>query len=119
MKGKELPMADIYVFGSPGRMGRPIGKMRRFLNRIQIQSGSKYALFATQGAPRPNKRTGKLPSDEEQAKWQRTLPIMDEVLQKKGAVKIAELKLFVTGIKGPLEDGWEKKAEEFTKELGS
>ncbi|MGZ6982913.1 MAG: hypothetical protein ACXVH5_12165, partial [Ilumatobacteraceae bacterium] len=28
----ELSPADLYVFCSPGRMGKPIGSMRRFLN---------------------------------------------------------------------------------------
>ncbi len=78
-----LHMADIYDFVPPGRMGGHIGKMRRFLKRIQIQSWSGYALFPTQGAPRTNKRTRNQPSDGDRAKWQRTSLIKDEVLQKK------------------------------------
>jgi hypothetical protein len=38
---------------------------------------------------------------------------MNELLQKKGLTKVAEAKVLVTGIKGPLEDGWQKKVEAF------
>ena len=31
----ELGPADLYVFSSPGRMGRPIRSMRRFLKDVQ------------------------------------------------------------------------------------
>lgn len=112
-KPKEMPPADLYLFSSPGRMGKPRGNMRRFLKKVKLQPGTKYAILTTEGAPRPDKKTGRLPTEEEQAKWQRVIPIMNEILQKKGLVKVAEGKILVTGMKGPLEDDWEKKVEDF------
>jgi hypothetical protein len=57
------------------------------------------------------------PTEEEQAKWQRVRPVMNEILQKKGLVKVAEDKIMVTGTKGPLEEGWQKKVEAFVGRL--
>lgn len=112
-KPKELPPADLYLFSSPGRMGRPIGKMRRFLKKADLPAGSQYAILTTEGAPRRDKKTGRVLTEEEQAKWQRVIPIMNEILQGKGLVKVAEGKVLVTGLKGPLEEGWRKKVEDF------
>ena len=33
VKPKEMPPADLYLFSSPGRMGKPIGGMHRFLKK--------------------------------------------------------------------------------------
>ncbi|MGD0816799.1 MAG: hypothetical protein ABR986_00175 [Methanomassiliicoccales archaeon] len=114
VRPKQLAEADLYVFSSPGRIGKPIGSMRRFLRKVKLPSGTKYAILTTQGAPRPNKKTGQMPTEEEQAKWQRIIPIMNELLEPKGLQKVAEAKVLVTGIKGPLEEGWQKKVEDFT-----
>jgi hypothetical protein len=110
---KEMAPADIYIFSSPGRIGKPIGSMRRFLKKVNLPSGTKYAILTTQGAPMPNKKTGQMPTEEEQAKWQRIIPIMNELLEPKGLKKVVEEKILVTGIKGPLEEGWQKKVEDF------
>ncbi|MGA1819789.1 MAG: flavodoxin family protein [Thermoplasmatota archaeon] len=114
---KEMPPADLYLFSSPGRMGRPIGRMRRFLKKAILPPGTKYAVLTTEGAPQPDKKTGKLPTEEEQAKWQRIIPIMNEILQNKGLVKVADGKILVTGMKGPLEEGWQKKVEAFANRI--
>ena len=113
----ELSPADLYVFSSPGRMGRPIGGMRRFLKKVQLPTGTEYAVLTTEAAPKPDKKTGRVPTEEELAKWQRVRPIMNEILEGKGLVKVAEDKIFVTGLKGPLEDGWHEKVEAFVAEL--
>jgi hypothetical protein len=42
---------------------------------------------------------------------------MNELLQGKGLVKVAEGKVLVTGMKGPLEEGWQKKAGAFAAQL--
>ena len=42
---------------------------------------------------------------------------MNELLQAKGLVEVAEDKVFVTGIKGPLEDGWQEKVEAFAARI--
>src|SRR5512135_1849958 len=94
---KEMPPADLYLFSSPGRMGKPLGRVRRFLKKVQLPSGTKYALLTTEGAPQPNKKTGRMPTEEELAKWQRVTPIMNEILQGRGLVKVAEGKVLVTG----------------------
>jgi menaquinone-dependent protoporphyrinogen IX oxidase len=114
---KELPPADLYLFSSPGRCGKPIGAMRRFLKKVRLRAGTKYALLTTELAPQPGKRTGRVPTDEEIAKWQRVRPIMNEVLQGKGLVEVAEGKVLVTGLKGPLEEGWQKKVETFVARI--
>jgi multimeric flavodoxin WrbA len=117
VRPREIPPADLYLFSSPGRMGKPIGSMRRFLKRAKLPSGTKYAILTTAGAPQPDKKTGRMPTEEEQAKWQRVIPIMNVILQEKGLVKVAEGKILVTGIKGPLEDGWQKKVEAFASQI--
>ncbi len=116
-KPKEMPLADLYVFSSPGRMGKPIGRMRRFLKKISLPPGTKYAILTTEGAPRPDKKTGRIPTEEEMVKYQRVRPIMNEMLQEKGLVNIAEGKVLVTAIKGPLEEGWQKKVEAFAAQI--
>ena len=78
-------------------MGKPIGDMRRFLKKAKLPPGTKYAILTTEAAPQPDKRTGLMPTPEEQAKWQRIIPVMNEILQEKGLVKAAEDKILVTG----------------------
>jgi len=116
-KPKELPQADLYVFVSPTRLGKPIGGMRSFLKKMTLPAGTKYALIATHGAPEPNKKTGKMPTAEEVEKYQRTIPIMDETLGSKELVKIADVKIFVVGLKGPLQEGWQEDLEAFTDQI--
>ena len=116
-RSKEMPQADLYLFSSPGRMGKPIGVMRRFLKKVRLPSGTKYAVLTTEGAPQPDKKTGQLPTEEQQAKWQRVLPIMNEILQEKGLVKVVDGKILVTGIKGPLEEDWRKKVEALASQI--
>ncbi|MCX6651588.1 MAG: hypothetical protein NT131_08055 [Methanomassiliicoccales archaeon] len=115
-KPKELPAADLYVFCSPARIGKPIGKMRRFLKKARLPDGAKYALIATLGRSRSGKN-GKMPTQEEIDRYQRSLPIMDELLQAKGAAKVADLKVYVVDLKGPLEEDWEKKVDAFAAQI--
>ncbi len=116
---KEMPPADLYVFSSPGRMGKPIGDMRSFLKEVKLPSGTKYAILTTEIGPKSDKKTGRMPTEEEQCKWQRVIPIMNHILQEKGLVKGAEGKVYVTGLKGPLEEGWQKKVEAFVTQIPS
>ena len=111
-KPKELPPADLYLFGSPARFGKPIGGMRRFLKKVELPAGTKYAILTTEAAPHPDK-AGHVPSEQQLAKWTRVRPIMNEILQHKGLVEVAEGKVQVTEIKGPLEEGWQDKVEAF------
>jgi menaquinone-dependent protoporphyrinogen IX oxidase len=113
----ELSPADLYVFSSPGRLGKPIGSMRRFLKKVKLPAGTKYAILTTEAAPKPDKKTGRVPSEEDLAKWQRVRPIMNEILQGKGLVKVLDDKVLVTALKGPLEEGWQQKVEAFVARL--
>ncbi len=110
---KDLPKADLYVFSSPGRIGKPKGNARRFLRKVVLEPGTRYAVLTTQGAPKPDKKTGKMPAQEELDRWERVIPAMNEVLEAKGLVKVTDGAVLVTGIKGPLEEGWQEKVADF------
>jgi menaquinone-dependent protoporphyrinogen IX oxidase len=112
-----LPAADLYVFSSPGRMGRPIGGMRRFLHKVCLPAGTRYALLTTEAAPQPDKKTGRLPTEDELARFQRVRPIMHELLQAAGLVEVAEGHVCVTGLKGPLQDGWQDEVAAFAARI--
>ncbi len=116
---RDLPTADLYVFSSPGRIGKPKGNARRFLRKVSLEPGTKYAILTTQGAPKPDKKTGRLPTQEEQDRWERVMPIMTELLEAKGLTKVAEGAVLVTGIKGPLEEGWQNKVAAFADRIMS
>jgi menaquinone-dependent protoporphyrinogen IX oxidase len=117
LRPTELPPADLYLFSSPGRMGKPLGSVQRFLKRVRLPAGTRYAILTTEAAPRPDKKTGRIPTAEEQAKWQRVIPMMNEILQGAGLVEVAEGKVLVTGMKGPLEDGWQEKVAAFVARI--
>jgi hypothetical protein len=117
LRPTELPPADLYVFSSPGRMGKPIAGMRRFLKKLKLPAGTKYAILTTELAPQPDKKTGRLPTEEEAARWQRIIPMMREMLESRGLVEVAEGKVLVTGIKGPLEEEWREKVRAFAARI--
>jgi multimeric flavodoxin WrbA len=116
---RDLPRADLYVFSSPGRIGKPKGNARNFLRKVVLAPGTRYAVLTTQGAPRPDKKTGKMPTQEEQDRWERVIPIMNEILEAKGLIKVAEGAVLVTGTRGPLEEGWQKKVAAFAGQIMS
>lgn len=116
---KEITPADLYVFSSPGRFGKPIGSMRRFLKKMQLPPGTKYALLTTEAPPMPDKKTGKTPTEDEFANYERVRPIMNELLQAKGMRKVAEgyVNVNPTTLKGPLMEGWQKRVEAFAAQI--
>src|SRR6266516_79846 len=114
---KDLPKAGLYVFSLPGRFGKPKGNARRFLRKVSLEPGTRYAILTTQGAPKPDPKTGKMPSQEEQDRWERVIPIMNELLEAKGLKKAAEGAVLVMGIKGPLEEGWQEKVAAFADQI--
>jgi hypothetical protein len=59
---QRLPTADLYLFSSPGRMGKPIGGMRQFLKKVRLPAGTKYVILTTEAAPQPDKKTGRAPA---------------------------------------------------------
>jgi hypothetical protein len=109
----EIPAADLYVFSSPGRFGKPIRSMRRFLKKANLAAGTRYAILTTEAIPKPDK-TGR-----ESTEHQRVRPIMIEILRGKGLVKVAEDVIHVTGLKGPLEAGWERKVDALCDTVGT
>jgi menaquinone-dependent protoporphyrinogen IX oxidase len=117
IKPKEIPPADLYVFSSPGRFGKPIGDMRGFLKKANLPAGTQYAVLVTELAPEPEKSIRIPTTEEEIGKCQRVIPVMNEMLQKKGLLKVAEGKIFVTGLKGPLEANWQKEVEAFASQI--
>ena len=42
---------------------------------------------------------------------------MNELLQDAGLTKVAEDGILVTGIRGPLEDGWEAKVQRYAEQV--
>ena len=42
---------------------------------------------------------------------------MNEILQGKGLVSVAEDKVHVTGLQGPLEEGWQDKVRAFVDRI--
>ncbi|MBO0775814.1 MAG: hypothetical protein J2P34_05825 [Actinobacteria bacterium] len=115
-KPKGLPPADLYLFSSPARFGKPIGSMRRFLKKVELPAGTRYAILTTEAAAHPD-QAGRMPSEEQLAKWTRVGPIMKEILQRKGLVEVAEGNVRVIGVKGPLEEGWQHKVEAFAARI--
>lgn len=102
VKPNSLPQADLYIFHSPTHIGSPVGKVKKLLKKMEIpQKDAKYALMATHMDPDAT-----------------TVKKMDAFLQPKGMTKVSEgLQVMVKGMKGPLEEGWEKKVEAFASEL--
>jgi len=84
---KEPPPAGPYVFSSPGHMGKPIGGMRRFLKKVELPAGLPYAILTAELAPQPDKKTGRVPTEQKMAKWQRVRPVMNEILLGKGTCR--------------------------------
>jgi len=108
-----LAAAALYLFSSPGRYGRPIREMRRFLRDVALPAGTRYGLLTTEMGPKPDKKTGRTPTEEESCRYQHVRRDMNETLQGKGLVELAEEKVYVTAIKGPLQEGWQEKVAAF------
>ena len=102
VKPNELPQADIYVFSTPTQIGSPARKMKKFLKKLEVkQEGAKYALMTTHSSDKTN-----------------ALQKMENFLQPIGMTKITDgLKIKVTGMKGPLESGYEEKLDAFAKDI--
>jgi flavodoxin len=118
-KPKEMPPADLYIFGSPTRFGGPIRGMRKFITKIVLAPGTKYAIFATHADEAPDKKTGKMPTNEELNSRRKTIPDLDEILKGKGLAKVAEIVFSVSPdtLKGPLKAGWQEKVGEFASAI--
>jgi menaquinone-dependent protoporphyrinogen IX oxidase len=98
-----LPSADLYIFSSPTQIGSLAGKMKKFLKKLEIsQEGAKYALVTTCMNP-PNTKS---------------LKTMEKLLQSRDLSKVSDgLMIKVTGMKGPLESGYEEKLDTFAEDI--
>jgi sulfite reductase alpha subunit-like flavoprotein len=100
---EQVPLSDLYVFSSSTHIGGLPGKMNKFMEKFPHKSG-RYALSVTHMVEKsgPEKNSGKV------------LKIMAEDLREVGLTNVVDpLSLTVTGMKGPFEDGWQKKVELF------
>jgi len=44
---KDLPPADLFIFGSPTHFGKAPGNIMRFVKKVNLPSGASYAVFAS------------------------------------------------------------------------
>ena len=97
-----LPKADLYVFCSPSAMGNAAGKMNKFLTKAVFENAdASYTISATY-----------------MLEGSKTLETLTDVLEKKAIKKASPgLELKVDTVKGPLEEGYEKKLDSLVEEL--
>jgi menaquinone-dependent protoporphyrinogen IX oxidase len=119
VKATELVPADLYLFSSPGRMGKPIRSMRRFLKQLRLPAGTRCAVLTTEIAAKPDRKTGRMPTEEEICRWQRVRPLMRGFVEAKDLVEVAEDVIYVDDIQGPLEEGWERKVQAFAARIAA
>ena len=81
--------------------------MRRFLKAVELPPHTRYAILTTEIVPKPDKKTGACRRTGDRP-IPTVRPIMNEILRK-GLELVAEDKVYVTGLRGPLEDGWRAK----------
>ena len=91
----------------------PSGVCGVFFKAVELPPHTRYAILTTEIVPKPDNKTGRMPTDEEIGRYQRVRPIMNEILRGKGLELVAEEKVYVTGLRGPLEDGWRAKVASF------
>lgn len=98
----QLPATDFYIFSAPTHIGGPPRKMKKFLKNLEPkQGGAKYSLITTFVDP-----------------TSKTLEKMDVVLRPKKMTKVTDgLMIQVGGMKGPLEEGYEQKLDQFAAKI--
>jgi multimeric flavodoxin WrbA len=100
---EQVPLSDLYVFSSSTHIGGLPGKMNKFMKKFPHKSG-RYGLSVTHMVEKggPEKNSGKV------------LKAMEDDLKELGMTKVVDpLSLTVSGMKGPLEEGWQQKVEVF------
>ena len=94
--------ADLFVFSSPTRMGNPPGKIKKTVRKIIPKAGAGFAVINSCGGADQTK----VPA------------VLGELAEGRGLKQTAEaLLLTVTGMQGPLEEGYETKLKEFADKL--
>jgi len=107
LKPHMLPESDLYIFSAPNAFGKIVRSMRKFLEKIEIKNSSaRYLLINTCLNPSSSQDKG--------------LEQMEEILQTKNTSRLSDgEKLKVMAIKGPLEQGYEKKLDEIAEMIHS
>jgi len=107
-KPDKLPDSDLYVFSTSVHMGKPPGKMRKYVRNFDGKG--RYALVVTHVSEPEGERFSP----------PRTIEMMNEMLQASGLTPICDTLLIrVKDMKGPLEDGWEEKIANLAEFLRS
>jgi len=99
---------ELLVVGSPTRMGTMTGKMKRFLKQMDAAplKGSTVAAFDTEVQDVIEKNGASAAAK------------MHDIARSRGLkVHTPVLKVGVTGIRGPLAQGWEASVEAYVVEL--
>lgn len=100
---EQVPLSDMYVFSAPTHIGGLPGKMNKFMNKFPHKSG-RYALSVTHMVIKSGSEKNS----------NKVLDTMADDLKEVGLTKAVDpLNITVTGMKGLLEDGWQKKVETF------
>ena len=99
---RSLPEADLYVFSCPTHARSIPGKTKKFIKRAPVLGeGTRYTALTTY------------------ASKTFVLEQMDKLAGKKGWVKATDgLSLVVTSAKGPLEEGYQQKLDDFAARIG-
>jgi len=100
-KPSEIPASDLYIIGSPTQIGTLPMRVSRFLKRMKISAGSRYAVYTTYAEPGSG-----------------ASGMIIAAMETHGAESAAEpLMLAVKDMKGPLEDEWESKVTKWSENL--
>jgi flavodoxin len=118
--GRRIPRGvsgDFAFIGSPTRMSRMTGRVKKFVRRLDKGEWSSKPII-------PFETVMTVPEDpvqkEKAAKWTTftAAPRSKEMAEKRGLrVNDDTLRVFVTGLKGPLTADALEKAKEFTREF--
>jgi len=76
-----------------------------------LPAGTRYAVLTTEGAPQPDKKTGRMPTEEEQAQVAARHPHHERDAAGEGPGQGRRGQGPGDGMKGPLEEGWQRKVE--------
>lgn len=104
------PGLEFLVAGSPTRAGKATGAIRKFIKRGVGKDwvGKPYAAF---GTGIRGKGKGPDPKGADQ---------IDRLLRERGLLPLADpFKAYVTGMKGPLEEGETDKATQYGRDLAA
>ncbi len=100
IKVKDLPRADFYTISAPTHIGSAPWKVKRYIKKISDE-GAKYTLITTC-------------LDEES----KAIEKMRKKLSGTGLKEVGDgLRIKVEGMKGPLEEGYKEKVDDYLDEI--